>query len=600
MKHVITIIFILIFSGISKAQVNESITYQVVIRDDSGVLITNDIIGLRLSILSGSPSGTPVYVETQSPTTNINGLATIQIGKGSVVTGDFTNINWASAVYFIKTETDPDGGVNYSIETVEEITSAPFALFSNVAQFAETADYRSLTNLPATITEAQSDKLDLLTVASSINLDQLSSDVDTNTGKAAFPGFGTTPGTALEGDKSTWTKSNNDIFYTKGNVGIGVPDNSPFGGAKLFVGGGIKYSGIPDELTEPGLLYYDNADGDGKFHFINSLGNNVTLAGSNWSLVNGDNTTSTDVIIEGSLGLGNDARNGQDFGFDTFILKENNLRIVFDDSDDPSGTMPFNDWQIEINESSNGGESHFAILDITNATRPFNILANAPDNAFYIAENGNVGIGTANPAASLEVNGTITAQNFVGDGSGLTGIAGGTGGISNLDDTVIAADTNSDNVGKIVFQTQNTSKMVITNSGNVGIGTTTPIEKLEVIGNAKFQDIQSNGNLSVSTISYDVKNGVDNSSATIEIAATNKTVVNINNAIAQTINGFTAGTEGQQLTIFNSGTGTKTIAHNSGTQRILLPNDTSIDLGQNASATFLFDGTVWYCISLNN
>ncbi len=600
MKQLITIIFILIFSGISKAQVDESITYQVVIRDDSGVLITNDIIGLRLSILSGSPSGTPVYVETQSPTTNINGLATIQIGKGAVVTGDFTNINWATAVYFIKTETDPNGGINYSIETVEEITSAPFALFSNVAQFAETADYLSLTNLPATITQAQSDKLDLLTVASTINLDQLSADVDANTAKAAFPGFGTTPGTALEGDKSIWTKSNKNIFYTPGNVGIGVPDNSPFEGAKLFVGGGIKYSGIPDVLTEPGMLYYDNADGDGKFHFINSLGNNVTLGGSNWSLVDGDNTTSTDVIIDGSLSVGVDATNGQDFGFDTFILKENNLRILFDDSDDPSGTMPYNDWQIEINESSNGGESHFAILDVTNATRPFNILANAPNNAFYIAENGNVGIGTATPSAPLEVNGTLKAQNFIGDGSGLTGIAGGTGGVSNVDDTVIAADTDVDNVGEIVFQTQNTSKMVITNNGNVGIGTNTPMEKLEVIGNAKFEDVQANGNLSLSTISYDVKDAVDNSSLTIEIDATNKTVVNFNNANLQTIVGFTAGIEGQQLTVFNSGTGTKTITHNSGTQKILLPNNSDIIIGENASATFLFDGTFWYCISLNN
>lgn len=262
--------------------------------------------------------------------------------------------------------------------------------------------------------------------------------------------------------------------------------------------------------------------------------------------------------------------------------------------------MPFNDWQIEINESSNGGESHFAILDVTNATRPFNILANAPNNAFYIAENGNVGIGTATPSASLEVNGAIKAQNFIGDGSGLTGIAGGTGGVSNVDDTVIAADTDANNIGEIVFQTQNTSKMVITNNGNVGIGTNTPMEKLEVIGNAKFEDVQANGNLSISTISYVVKDAVDNSSLTIEIDATNKTVVNFNNANLQTIVGFTAGIEGQQLTVFNSGTGTKTFAHNSGTQKILLPNNSDIIIGENASATFLFDGTVWYCIGLNN
>ena len=605
MKKIFTLFCVLIIAGISNAQINESLTYQVVVRNESNLLVTNQTIGMRISVLSGSSTGTPVFVETQTALTNINGLATIQIGEGTVVSGDFTSINWASAMYFIKTETDLSGGTNYTLETVEEIGSVPYALYSNVAQLAETADYLSLSNLPITITQDQSAKLGLLSVSTPINLDQLSSDVATNTAKTDFPGFGTVPGTVLEGDNFIWTKSNNDAFYTTGNVGIGVPTNSVFGGAKLLVGGGIKYSGIPAALTEPGMLYYDSTDGDGKFHFINNLGNNVTLGGSDWSYVaystplgssSGANTTSTDVIIDGSLGLGTDAVNGEDFGFDTFKLKENNLRILFDDSDDPSGTMPFNDWQIEINESFNGGESHFAILDVTNTTRPFNILAGAPNDAFYIASNGNVGIGTANPSTSLEVNGTIKAQNFVGDGSGLTGITGGTGGLSNIDDTIIAADIDTDNVGEISFQTQNTTKMVITNNGNVGIGTNTPTEKLEVIGNAIVENITANGNLSIATISYTVLENSDNVSPNIVIDVSNKTVVNISNTIAQTIDGFTAGLTGQQLTIFNSGTGLKTIAHNA---TVLLPNDANIDLDINESATFLYTGSVWYCISLS-
>lgn len=599
MKKILPLFFIFMFIGISNAQVNESFTYQTVIRDAGDILIANQTVGMRVSILSGSSTGSSIYVETQTLFTNINGLATILVGDGNLVSGNFTNIDWASAVYFIKTETDPAGSTNYAITTVEEVTSTPFAIYSNVAQFANTADYLSLTNLPTTITQAQIDKLDLISVTNTIDLDQLSIDVDANTAKAAFPGFGTVPGTALEGDNFIWSKLNNDVFYTQGNVGIGVPTTSTFGGAKLLVGGGIKYSGIPATLTEPGMLYYDNTDGDGKFHFINETGANVTLGGSGWSTVNGDETTSADVIIQGSLGVGVDSANGQDFGFDTVILKENNLRILFDDSDDPMGTMPSNDWQIEINETTNGGESHFAINDITNGTKPFNIVANAPNNAFYIASNGNVGIGTNTPSASLEVNGAIKAQNFIGDGSGLTGIASGTGGISNVDDTVIAADTDANSVGEIVFQTQNTSKMVITNNGNVGIGTATPSEKLEVVGNAKLGNIETN-NLSLTTISYNVNANADNVSATIEIDAANKTVVRINNAIPQTINGFTAGLVGQQLTVFNSGSGIKTIVHNAGTQSILLPNNTDVALDQNESATFLFDGAVWYCISLNN
>ncbi|MGB1307787.1 MAG: hypothetical protein ACPG6B_02675 [Oceanihabitans sp.] len=600
MKNLFTLILLLFFTSISFSQVSENLQYQVVIRNASDVIVANANVGMQVSILSGSASGTVVYSEIHNPTTNGNGLATIKIGDGAAATGDFNTIDWTSTVYYIKTETDANGGSNYTLETVEEITSTPFALYSNVAGFAETADYNSLTNLPTTITQEQIDKLGLITVTSAIDLDQLSTDVDANTVKVSFPGFGTTSGLALEGDNFIWTKSNNNAFYNQGNVGIGVPDNTTFGAAKLHVGSGIKFIGTPATLTEPGLLFYDATHGDGKFSFVNNLGNTVVLGGGEWSSVSGDITTTTDVIIDGSLGVGVDSNNGQDFGFDSLVLKENNLRILFDDSDNPAGTMPANDWQIEINDNTNGGESHFSINDITNTTRPFSIAAGAPDNAFFIASNGNVGVGTNVPSAALEVVGNVKAQSFIGDGSGLTGIVGGTGGIANVDDTVIAADTNTDNTGEIAFQTQNTTKMIITNAGDVGIGTNAPSEKLEVVGSAKFQSVEATGNLSSNTLSLAVSPNVDDVSATIEINATNKVVININNAIAQVISGFNSGVLGQQITIFNSGTGVKTINHNTGTQQILFPNATGITLAQNQGATFLFDGVNWYCISKNN
>lgn len=604
MKNLFTLILLLFFTSISFSQVSETLQYQVVIRDASDVILANASVGMQVSILSGSSSGTVVYSELHNPTTNVNGLATIKIGDGTSPTGSFTTIDWTSTVYFIKTETDATGGTNYTLETVAEITSTPFALYSNVAGFAETADYTTLTNVPTTISEAQIDKLGLITVTSAIDLDQLSTDVDANTAKASFPGFGTTSGLALEGDNFIWTKSNDNAFYNQGSVGIGIPDNTVFGAAKLHVGSGIKFSGVPATLTEPGLLFYDETHGDGKFSFVNNLGNTVVLGGGEWSTVSVEQTTttstSTDVIIEGSLGLGLDTANGEIFGFDTLILKENNLRILFDDSDDPTGTMPANDWQIEINDSSNGGDSHFAINDITNTTRPFSITAGAPDNTFFIASNGNVGIGTNTPGSTLEVIGNIKAQSFIGDGSGLTGITAGTGGISNIDDTIIAADTNTDTTGEIAFQTQNTTKMVITNAGDVGIGTSTPTAKLEVVGSAKFQNVEATGNLSAQYISHTVAGNADDASSNIEIDSANKSVVNINNAIDQTIDGFTSGVSGQQFTVFNSGTGVKTISHNTGTQSILLPSNTNITLAQNQGATFLFSGTAWYCISKNN
>ena len=69
-----------------------------------------------------------------------------------------------------------------------------------------------------------------------------------------------------------------------------------------------------------------------------------------------------DVIIDGSLCVGQDCVNGENFGFDTLRLKENNLRIHFQDTSN-SASFPTNDWRIVVNDSSNGGSNHFSIED---------------------------------------------------------------------------------------------------------------------------------------------------------------------------------------------------------------------------------------------
>ena len=112
------------------AQAPQKMSYQAVIRDVSQALVTNQAVGMQISILQGSASGTAVYVETQQPTSNINGLVSLEIGTGNIVTGNFSTINWANGPYFIKTETDPTGGIAYSIIGTSELLSVPYALYS--------------------------------------------------------------------------------------------------------------------------------------------------------------------------------------------------------------------------------------------------------------------------------------------------------------------------------------------------------------------------------------------------------------------------------------------------------------------------------------
>jgi hypothetical protein len=109
-------------------------SYQAVVRDASDNLATSQNIGMQISILQGSSSGTAVYVETQTPTTNANGLVSIEIGAGTIVSGDFTTIDWANGPYFIKTETDPTGGTSYTITGTSQLLSVPYALHAKTAE----------------------------------------------------------------------------------------------------------------------------------------------------------------------------------------------------------------------------------------------------------------------------------------------------------------------------------------------------------------------------------------------------------------------------------------------------------------------------------
>jgi len=134
MKRIFTIVAALLITGSVWAQTPEKMSYQAVVRDAINSLTTNQTVGMRISILQGSSTGTPVYVETQTPTTNTNGLVSLEINAGTVVSGAFATINWLSGPYFIKTETDPTGGANYSITGTSQLMSVPYALHAKTAE----------------------------------------------------------------------------------------------------------------------------------------------------------------------------------------------------------------------------------------------------------------------------------------------------------------------------------------------------------------------------------------------------------------------------------------------------------------------------------
>ncbi len=133
MKKVFTFLAAVLLTTSVFAQSPEKMSYQAVIRNSSNDLVNNQAVGMKISILQGSASGTAVYVETQTPTTNANGLVSIEIGGGTVVSGNFAGIDWANGSYFIKTETDPTGGTSYTITGTSQLLSVPFALYAKAS-----------------------------------------------------------------------------------------------------------------------------------------------------------------------------------------------------------------------------------------------------------------------------------------------------------------------------------------------------------------------------------------------------------------------------------------------------------------------------------
>lgn len=124
-----TIIWASLLAGPSAlAQAPGKMSYQAVVRDAADNLVTGQEVGMQISILQGATDGTPVYAETHQPTTNANGLVTLEIGNGTVTTGSMADIDWANGPYFLKTETDPSGGTSYSITGTSQLLSVPYAM----------------------------------------------------------------------------------------------------------------------------------------------------------------------------------------------------------------------------------------------------------------------------------------------------------------------------------------------------------------------------------------------------------------------------------------------------------------------------------------
>jgi hypothetical protein len=378
------------------AQTPEKMTYQSVIRNTTDQLVTNHGIGMKISILQTTATGTAVYAETHNTTTNANGLVTVEIGNGTVVSGDFTTIDWSSDIYFIKTETDPTqaGGTAYTITGTSQLLSVPYALH------AKTADI-----ITGGITEADpvftGSEANNITATDITNLSNLSG---TNTGNQDISGI---------------TINTQAIQDTASQIRADFPDVSGFITTEtdpIYSAWNKSYN---DLTNKPNIVDTVSAVIDTTTQFVRKP--------DQW-IKNGNNL----YYSNGNVGVGtiNPTAN-------LHVYSTSDTRIRSEGVDPRFDLFGANHWHMQ-SVDANG---RFRIFDETTGAERLSILTN-----------GNIGIGNISPNAKLEVNADASSVGLI--------VKSNTSSPGNIQEWKNGSNTTLNyvpNDGGIVFENLNTS-----------------------------------------------------------------------------------------------------------------------------------------------
>ena len=134
MKGSILFLFFSMIHAIGFGQAPDLISYQAIIRNNNNELAANVSVGMRISIIRGSAADVLLYQEEHSEKTNLNGLIYLNIGSGAPLFGTMSGIDWSNGPFYVKSETDPTGGKNYTLVVVSRLLSVPFSIYAKSAE----------------------------------------------------------------------------------------------------------------------------------------------------------------------------------------------------------------------------------------------------------------------------------------------------------------------------------------------------------------------------------------------------------------------------------------------------------------------------------
>lgn len=256
------IALLIVFSTVF-AQSPQAFKYQAVARDNTGAILVNQNVGLRISILKGDITGNTVYSEVHTTQTNSYGLINLVIGKGTVESGDFSAINWGTDDFFVKIEIDATGGTNYTELGTSQLLSVPYSLHSVTSEI-----------YTGTITESQiSDFGNYLETEVDGSITNELQDISLSGNKLSISNGNTVD---LSSFKNNWD-SNLDTISTIRKVKIGG-DTSTFAPALEIYGTNGNASGATVELfrdlSRNNVLQFSASDGT-KTSTFGLLGTNM-------------------------------------------------------------------------------------------------------------------------------------------------------------------------------------------------------------------------------------------------------------------------------------------------------------------------------------
>lgn len=454
MRRILFICFSLV-SIIGISQAPQYINYQAIARDAANNIVTSQI-GIKFEIFRGSVGGTLVYEETHTATPSSAGIFTVNIGAGTVITGNFGAIAWANGPYFLQVNIDPNGGTSYLTAGASKLVSVPYALYAEKAGNA--ANYSAgngITITTGTITNAAPDQTVTLTQGSNITVG------------GTYPNFSiaSNPSLSITGNSLSISGGNGVLIPSSGTF-IATPNTSltSTGNISISTSGTNTYN-----LSVP-------------FQTLN--------IGSNVLSISGGNSVTLPVPPALTLNATGIAAVSPTVG-NNFTINVPPVGINFIPS---SGILSYSPAP-GINTINISPAISFSntILSVGSNTVPIpgTGLWARPSATATILNNSsdNVGIGTNNPASKLEVVSSsfdvLTLRTTAGGNTNVNvdGVPSGTG--------YFQFRTYTPN--GISFVTNNLNRMRIESNGNVGIGTVTPSAPLDVSGKTVTDSIQISG-----------------------------------------------------------------------------------------------------------